>query len=722
MADVSVKMGVSGIQQFKQGMSDAAASVKTLDAALKTNEKQLKATGDKEAYLASQSNLLKGKIDALKTVAKNAEQALKQMEANGVSKTSKAYQDMQRRLVEAQGSILDTQQELQNLGTVAEESADKTDKLANSLGGLNKKVSLEQVRSAIGSITSGMENAAKKAAQLGKTIWEEITEKAAKADDIATKAMMYDMTTEEYQAVEKLANTWSESSVEAIMKARQRVQSRIGDIADDLMGIGVDPYKSKKRILGTDQYVGEWKDWQDIFWDAGEALMNMSDSYERAAKAEAIFGRKWEELKPMFKMGREEYTQAVKDQITADNESIQNMAKFNDTVNQLKSDFESLEMEVLGKLAPALTSGAEVLDSLLGKLMAYLETPEGKKALEDLETAVSGLFEDLSKIDPQDVVQGFTSVFNTIIDSLKWLNEHKADVVSALEFIVGGWATLKLTGGALDILKLIDGIKGLTGAGGATAGSAAAGAGLGGKLLATGAGVGMTGTAAAVGSALTMFDPTGLTALLPSVMEDQTVFLRTLRNGGSIEEAATESSKAVSQAFDGAVKAWEDWGNQIIDVPKRLAQSVWKDLFGGGNNEPTAEVKVEPKTDEEAAAMISAQIGTVSVPVKLTLHNAGGGFAGGGGGGGGGLADYWYEQEFGGFKPGFANGLPMTPFDGWYYLHRGEKVTPAREVSNRSYNSNLYVENMNMSNGMDAQALATALSAQSRRISAGYGS
>ena len=130
---------------------------------------------------------------------------------------------------------------------------------------------------------------------------------------------------------------------------------------------------------------------------------------------------------------------------------------------------------------------------------------------------------------------------------------------------------------------------------------------------------------------------------------------------------------------------------------------------------------MEQKKDEEDAEMISAQIGTVSVPVKLVLHNAGGGFAGGGGGGGG-LADYWYEQEFGGFHAGFANGLPLTPFDGWYYLHKNERVTPAREVSNRSYNSNLYVENMNMSGGMDAQALAAAMSAQNRRISAGYGS
>ena len=41
MADVSVNVGVTGISQFKSGMSDAQASIKGLDAALKLNEKQL---------------------------------------------------------------------------------------------------------------------------------------------------------------------------------------------------------------------------------------------------------------------------------------------------------------------------------------------------------------------------------------------------------------------------------------------------------------------------------------------------------------------------------------------------------------------------------------------------------------------------------------------------------------------------------------------------------
>ena len=71
---------------------------------------------------------------------------------------------------------------------------------------------------------------------------------------------------------------------------------------------------------------------------------------------------------------------------------------------------------------------------------------------------------------------------------------------------------------------------------------------------------------------------------------------------------------------------------------------------------------------------------------------------------------------------GYANGLPYVPYDGLYRLHRGERVMTAGTNRNYTANSNLYVENMNMNNGMDAQALAAAMSAQNRRISAGFGS
>ena len=79
MADVSVQMGVSGVGQFKSAMSEASASVKMLDTALKLNEQQLKATGDKETYLQNKMVTMRAQMEAQTKVVKNAEAAWQQL-------------------------------------------------------------------------------------------------------------------------------------------------------------------------------------------------------------------------------------------------------------------------------------------------------------------------------------------------------------------------------------------------------------------------------------------------------------------------------------------------------------------------------------------------------------------------------------------------------------------------------------------------------------------
>lgn len=713
---VNMKLGVD-LGSFNSGINQAKAQLKTFDAALKSAESQFKATGDAESALTTKMSALSSKLSTQKRIVDDYRRALETMTKNNVDPLSNAYQKMQKEMLLAEAAMYDTQAALNELNSSEQQAAVSADQLTKSVNGIGKKMSLDQVISGINKITDGLENAAKKAVNFGATLFREIMEQAGEADDILTKSIEYGYTPERYQAMTKLAATWAETSVEAIVKARERVQNNIGDITDVLLGIGVDPYKNKKKILGTDRYTGELKDWEDVFWEAGDALLHLGRGYEQTQKAQDIFGRKWEELMPMFQMGREEYEKTLNAEEVNAAETIERLAKLNDTVNALKLDFSTLEKEVLAGMAPALTAGAEALNGVISSLLAYLQKPEGQKMLEDMGTAVSGLFEDLGKIDPEQVVAGFSEVFTKITDGVQWLAQNSGSVVTALESIVLGWGALKLTGGALEIVKLING---LTSLGGGNLGGAAGQVmlNLGGKLAFNGIESTLgTNIGSVIASALTSTPMTVMIAAASIGALAHAIY--TVVNGGDplqqfLADSGIEEDRAKQIAED-----MRSAYNPFDTKANERATRMLKQLITGEKEEPP-EIEVKPVPEEGASENIAEQIGEVTVPVNLRVNMGGGAFSGGGGGGG--QADYFMDTLFGSFRPGYANGIAYVPNKRLAWLHPGETVTPARAVESRSFNSNLYVERMIMNNGTDAAGLASAMAAAQRRTMSGYGS
>ena len=723
MADVTVKMGVSGVQQFKSGITDAQASVKTFDAALKANEKQLKATGNAENFMQAQTTLLNGKLKEQETIAKNAEQALKQMEANGVKTTSKSYQDMQRKLIEAQSAMLDTQMELDGLGTKAADATGKTDKLGDSLGGLNKKISLDQVISVVDKLSAGMENAAKKAIQLGEDLWNSIMDSAKWADNTATMAQMYGIDIDTFQRMQKLVTNGLDTSVDALLNAQSKLNKNIGkgnkETMDTMRELGLmfSTGKGEEHLITEDSV--------ELFWKAGQALMQLDDAFDKEAAAQAMFGRSWKELIPLFTEYKslDEYNAALEEQNVVSEDTVKNLTELNDEVGKLIGDFETLKTETIGALAPALTAGAEALDGLLSRILEYLDTPEGKQALDDLGKAVEGLFSDLSSIDPESVVQGFSDVFNKVVGGVQWIVENKDTVIGALEAIVIGWGALKITGGALEIVKLIQGISGLAG-GGLTAEAGAAGA-------AAGASWGASFASAVMAAAPWLI---GLYTLLnPAGTANNNI--DTLYQNGQITEAGMEfwnNNQDVWQARQMAVgDRYGDLGSlmgneaalQIMLDPTIDDEEMFKRLEEELGLKPV-DVNVDPVVGENAAADIAEQIGTVEINGVVHFTDENGNDIG--------VTSDFFGQGTPTGKPrkrtpklpGHANGLYSVPFDGYTaVLHKDERIVPAREVAaSRNYNSNLYVESMYMNNGTDAAGLAAAMAAAQRRTMRGYGS
>ena len=737
----NVKMGAD-ISSFKSGIAAAKSEVKTLDQQMKMLDATMKAEGRSEQTLNQQMQTLNSRMTAQKSIANQAEAALKAMSKNGVDPASEAYQRMARELLAAQTGMMETQSTLNDLGNGAVKAAGGVEQLESGLNGISKKISLEQVRSGISAIDKGLESAAKKAINLGKAIWENITDVARFSDDTATQAMILNMDVEDYQAYKKVFDTVGEITVQEWQKAKLKVQNAMNDPSkeqvDILKALGIST-KEWKQMNGQSGPSLVARNFEEMFWEIGRTLKKKVESGEMTQDladtyANALFGKGFAQMNPMFELGEDEFTKRVNEQKVASEEAIQKNAELNDQLIQLQSDFDSLKVEVVGGLAPALTDATKAVDGLLTSVLDYLKTPEGQKALEDMGTAVSGLFDDLGKIDPQQVVTGFTDVFNTVVGSIQWLVKNKDGVVTAMEAILIGWGALNVTGGVLDVIKVVTGIQDLLGA---EAAGTAAGAAW---------GKGFAGAVAKAAPWLigmyTLLNPgnTGDELGNNTIIDEQGNLTEEAKQYGLKKDDTGEVYQDRTQIIsEAAQKAWDLYRTnqltaagmeelraavlndrvygELLDqfMDFRSANPNWKEIEDIDLTEwlkglEPPKVPIDPEVPAGASGKIAEDIGTVSVPVVFVPA----------------AGDPTYSRRTPGMQgiiPGHANGIWAVPRDNYLaLLHKEERVIPARQMTSRNFTSNMYIENMTMNNGQDADGLAARVAAENQRIMSGYGS
>lgn len=696
MANAKLDVEIAG---FVSNINSAKGVLKGLNAEMKAADAAFKATGNAEQQMAAKTKVLNSQIQMQKGIADQAAQALKAMTDAGVKPMDAEYQRLYATMMNATAGMNNAQAELNALSGSAQDAASSADQLTSSVQNIGKKISLDQVITGIDKITSGLERAAKKALQFGEDLWNTIMDSARRADDSATMAEMYGIPLERFLQMQRLVGGGMDTTVDAMLSSMDKLNKGIGNetksTIEALQSLGIE-YKHLAGDEGVGEYVAN--DPTEVFWEAGQALLAMGDAFDKEAAAQALFGKSWKELKPLFDTYKslEEYNKALDEMTVTDEDTVRDLAALNDAVSNLEASWTTLKDQVLGSLAPALTKGADAISGLLDNLTKYLQTDDGQKLLENLGTAVSGLFEDLGKIDSEDVINNFTSVFNGLVGSLQWIVNNKDTLIGALEAIVAGWAGLKITGGLLQIIQFINNLKDLKAGGNNQPDT----------------GTGTTGTTGATGTTgNVMFDPKLAQAAATSMVlgttwnliENADVF----KNGDLSEEDQIKNWVS-EQVKDGFIDAGKS--DEITEKNLKMFE-----ILKEHGKDADIPVSVVPEASEGAAADIAAQVGPVVLPVQLAF--GGGGI---GGGGGGGMVDILSEM----LTPRiFANGIHSVPYDGMLArLHKGERVMPAREVQSRSYNSNLYVESMYMNNGTDAAGLASAMAAAQRRTMSGFGS
>ena len=419
---VNIKMGVEGLAKFKSDIREAKDSIKTLDAQLALAEKQFKATGDEEEYLRQKTEKLTEKLEAQKAMAAKAEEALKQMTDQGVNKSSKAFQDMLRNLTNAKGDILETEQQLAAVGKSAGEAGDKADEMNGKLKGIGDGVAWENVTDGLDKVLSKLESGARAAINFGKRIAASAMSSTQWADNLLTTATKYGISPEKLQQMQNVAD-FVDTDVDTILNAQSRL-AKNSDKLQESLGINTDG-------MSIDE----------AFWAAGEAIMALNDEFEKEEKAQALFGRGWKDLVPLFTTGEEEYNRLLEEQNVLTNEQVENLGKADDAIKSVEHEIERMKNQFWADNA------------------------------------------------------------DKIVEMGQWIVDNADGLKTALIAIAAGFEALKLGEMALNITKVVNGFNALKGGGtaaGAGAGaSAGAGAGTG-----AGTGIGVSGLAGIAGAGL----------------------------------------------------------------------------------------------------------------------------------------------------------------------------------------------------------------------------
>ena len=694
------------ISSFKSGIDAAKSEVKTLNQQMKMLDATIKAEGKSEQTLAQQTQTLNSRLAAQKSIANQAEAALKTMTDNGVDAASEAYQKMARELLAAQTGMKETEAALKELGSGAENAAEGADKLETGLKGITKKISLDQVISGISKISDGLKNAGKHAVNLGESLFNAVMDKARLADDNATMAMMYGIDLDTYLKMQGLVASGMDTSVEAILKAQTKLNKGIGDSKAQ------ETLKELKITMSTLEDTGDGilefvrKDPEKLFWEIGNAIMAMGDAYDQEAAAQSVFGRSWKELVPLFKEYKslEEYQKALDGVQVISEESNESLAGMADSFDKLHQKLNTLTTDILAQFAPGLTSLADSLSGLLTEVLEYLKTPEGKEQLSEMAESFNSLFDGLKDISAEDAVNKFKDVFEKIVSGVQWISEHREEIKIGMLAVGGLWVGLEVAEGALTLVKIIEGIKGITASGAATSG-AAAGAAWGGAFA------------------------NAVMAAAPWL-----IGLYTLLNPAGTATDVNDSVTAGGFIQQGAIDFWnnnpDNWQKRLLAVGNRygnmselmankealniiLDPSISEeDVFAKLEEQlgvTPIEVEIDPVAPGDAAQDLASQIGTVEVPVVFVPVN------------GDSIRRPRTPQSMGTI-PGHANGLPFVPYDGYLaLLHQGERVMTATENRHYTYNSHNYFGNVNLNNGQDIENLCDRIDVHNRRQQAGYG-
>lgn len=329
--------------EFKKNMKSADKDIVSTQRQLKSLKDSLKIEWDAQKFKKAQDQAQKA-LEATEEKASLLKDRLSEIEKAGVTdKNRDEYNYLMEQIDKTDLSAQALNQQIQDLDKIRldnltrglDNTVDKLDKAAKKTKGL----STAAAALGAGLVTVGL-----------KTVEE--------ADEIATLATQYDMTTEAIQRFNYVA-LQTDTQSEYLYKAFVKVQ---GGVADLKTGVESVSTKALDQLgLSFDQFSGK----EEQFYAIIDALSKLEDQEKMVSLANDIFGERMAtNLFPLIYAGTDaikEYRQEFEQMGALTDDQIQELAQYDNVLNELKTQYMNVTLQLGSGLLPVMKDFSNIL-------------------------------------------------------------------------------------------------------------------------------------------------------------------------------------------------------------------------------------------------------------------------------------------------------------------------------------------------------------------------
>lgn len=322
--------------KLDKALKDVDKSTKDIDKELKQVNKDLKFNPTSVELWRQKQTLLNEKVKETTNRLNVLKDAQKQIDSGAVEVSAQEYRQLQREIIETESKLKTFKGQLKEVGNA------KLTALSKQFDQISQK-------------TKGLSMAA---GAFGGALLANAYKAAQSADEIATLAKQYGVTTDEIQKM-NYAQNLVDVSTESMLGSMQKMTKQMGSNNSAFQELGV-------SITNAD---GTMRDSTDVWYDTLAALGKVENETQRDILAQELFGRSAAELAGIIDDGGAAL-QAYGDQAEAagvimSEDGVNAAVQFNDAMDRLKAT-------LTGDLLKAGASLAQTLVPVLEKVVGFI--------------------------------------------------------------------------------------------------------------------------------------------------------------------------------------------------------------------------------------------------------------------------------------------------------------------------------------------------------------